>query len=213
MRRVSAADTARRNTLDSNPQTLKPKAAMQRNSPWPLTLSPSQPLTVSPSHPLILSPSHPLTLAPSHPLTLTPSHSLTLQGYLAHKKTPPPRTLCLGAYGGPGGLAFSYARGTPVPPSHPLTVSPSHPLTSPPSHPLTLHVRTGSWMGPPQGERAPRAGPICIVIPAGPICNVILGPICIVILTLQPCGELLPPAGPAPDGIYGWWTVYMVGGR
>ena len=25
-------------------------------------------------------------------------------------------------------------------------------------------MRTGSWMGPPQGERAPRVGPICIVI-------------------------------------------------
>ena len=32
----------------------------------------------------------------------------------------------------------------------------------------TLHscadVRTGSWMGPPQGKRAPRVGPISIVI-------------------------------------------------
>jgi len=26
-------------------------------------------------------------------------------------------------------------------------------------------VRTGSWMGPPQGKRAPRVGPISIVIP------------------------------------------------
>ena len=25
-------------------------------------------------------------------------------------------------------------------------------------------VRTGSWMGPPEGERAPRVGPISIVI-------------------------------------------------
>jgi len=27
-----------------------------------------------------------------------------------------------------------------------------------------MRVRTGSWMGPPQGKRAPRVGPICIVI-------------------------------------------------
>jgi len=25
-------------------------------------------------------------------------------------------------------------------------------------------VRTGCWMGPPQGKRAPRVGPICVVI-------------------------------------------------
>ena len=39
-----------------------------------------------------------------------------LQGYLAHKETQPPRTtgLCLGAHGGPRGLAVSYKRGTPV---------------------------------------------------------------------------------------------------
>jgi len=28
----------------------------------------------------------------------------------------------------------------------------------------TQTVRTGSWMGPPQGKRAPRVGPISIVI-------------------------------------------------
>ena len=25
-------------------------------------------------------------------------------------------------------------------------------------------MRTGSWMGPPQGKRAPMVGPICVVI-------------------------------------------------
>ena len=41
-----------------------------------------------------------------------------VQGYLAHKKHPPPRTPhkdYLGSYGGPGGGgAVSYERGTPV---------------------------------------------------------------------------------------------------
>jgi len=38
----------------------------------------------------------------------------SLQGYLVHKKAPPPSTLCLGSYGGPRGLGVSYERGTPV---------------------------------------------------------------------------------------------------
>ena len=41
----------------------------------------------------------------------------SLQGYLAHKKThpkDPTAGLCLGAYGGPRGVAVSYERGTPV---------------------------------------------------------------------------------------------------
>ena len=40
-----------------------------------------------------------------------------IQGYLAHKKPPAPRTLvglCLGTYGGPMGVGISYERGTPV---------------------------------------------------------------------------------------------------
>ena len=41
-----------------------------------------------------------------------------VQGYLAHKNTPPPRTLLYAYAYGPmvvrGGLAFSYERGTPV---------------------------------------------------------------------------------------------------
>ena len=47
----------------------------------------------------------------------SPSYHRTtarLQGYLAHKKLPPPRTLlglCIGPYGGPwGGRGFSWAR-------------------------------------------------------------------------------------------------------
>ena len=43
---------------------------------------------------------------------------LLAQGYLAHKKHPPPRTLQKGYTGGPmvvlGGNAFSYERGTTV---------------------------------------------------------------------------------------------------
>ena len=38
---------------------------------------------------------------------------IPIQGYLAHKKPLPRRTL--GAYGGPRGVAVSYKRGTPVP--------------------------------------------------------------------------------------------------
>ena len=41
-----------------------------------------------------------------------------LQGYLAHKKHPPPLdpevALCLGTYGDPRGVGVSYERGTPV---------------------------------------------------------------------------------------------------
>jgi hypothetical protein len=41
-----------------------------------------------------------------------------IQGYLAHKKTPPPQDptvgRCLGSYGGPRRWAFPYTRGTPV---------------------------------------------------------------------------------------------------
>ena len=48
-------------------------------------------------------------------LTVRPA---SLQGYLAHKKTPPPRTLpvglCLGPYSGPRGWAFSRERGAPI---------------------------------------------------------------------------------------------------
>jgi hypothetical protein len=39
-----------------------------------------------------------------------------LHGCLAHKKTHSPKTPCLGAYGGPRGLAISYERGIPVRP-------------------------------------------------------------------------------------------------
>ena len=45
-----------------------------------------------------------------------PKSLVTLQGYLVHKKHPPPRTLkldYLGSYGGPTG-AVSCERGTPV---------------------------------------------------------------------------------------------------
>ena len=38
----------------------------------------------------------------------------SVQGYLAHQKSRPPRTLCLGPYGDPRGRAVSYERGTPV---------------------------------------------------------------------------------------------------
>ena len=46
---------------------------------------------------------------------------ITLQGYLAHKKQPPPQeptvALCRGIYGDPRGVGVSYERGTPVAPS------------------------------------------------------------------------------------------------
>ena len=44
-----------------------------------------------------------------------------LQGYLAHKKHLPRRTLqplCLGTYGGPRGMRVFYERGTPVARTH-----------------------------------------------------------------------------------------------
>jgi len=56
----------------------------------------------------------------STPWTVLPStagRGIRLQGYLAHKKTPPPRTLqytYLAPYGGPRGGSFSYGRGAPV---------------------------------------------------------------------------------------------------
>jgi hypothetical protein len=49
--------------------------------------------------------------------TYSPSLHFPLQGYLAHKKQPPPETcscICLGPYGGPGGRAVSDERGTHV---------------------------------------------------------------------------------------------------
>jgi len=46
------------------------------------------------------------------------SAACSIQGYLAHKKTPSPRSLQLGYAFGPtavlGGVAVSYERGTPV---------------------------------------------------------------------------------------------------
>ena len=52
--------------------------------------------------------------------------------------------LCLGACGGPGGVAVSYKRGTPV-----CVRARARPLR---------RVRTGSGTGPPRGKRAPRVG-------------------------------------------------------
>ena len=37
-----------------------------------------------------------------------------LQGYFAHKKLLPPRTVYQGPYGGPRGVEVSYERGTPI---------------------------------------------------------------------------------------------------
>ena len=60
---------------------------------------------------------HPPLLQPTPPLQ-PPGFVTALQGYLAHKKSPHPSTLQQVYVYGPmvvlGGLAVSYARGTPV---------------------------------------------------------------------------------------------------
>ena len=58
------------------------------------------------------------TLIPSPPDFTPPLPTASnVQGYLAHKKPPPPRTLqqdhAYGSMGVLGGWAFSYGRGTP----------------------------------------------------------------------------------------------------
>jgi hypothetical protein len=70
------------------------------------------------------------------------SESPPVQGYLAHKKQPPP----------PKGFHRAlWALGLEVGSERPLA----------------RHVRTGSWMGPPQGKKAPRVGPTFFVILSG----------------------------------------------
>ena len=64
--------------------------------------------------------------------------------------------LCLGPYGGPMGVAFFYARGSPVMMKEKMLVCA---MTQGGGHDAPT-VRVGSWMGPPQGKRAPRVGPI-----------------------------------------------------
>ena len=73
----------------------------------------------------------------------------TVQGYLAHKKLQPPRTLqedcALGPMVALGGGAVSYERGTPVPGQHPpaLKIHPREQAGKPYSlNPKTLNPKT-----------------------------------------------------------------------
>ena len=117
--------------------TLSPSKPLTLSPSHPLTLLRSHTRTLSHSHTLTLSHSHTL-LSHSHPRTLSralPHATPCLEsreargerhGCLALYYTGLPRLqetappwdstvgVCLGPYGGPGGSAFSYERGTPV---------------------------------------------------------------------------------------------------